>query len=243
MGSKNRLVFRHGDVLTVFTLGTTTNDKIAPPKAKVVQTYHFSRAQYEVAQRKTSMAEFFGHDGAVCMDCPYAMGNGAELKGCYTHKLRQYTGFLSSLRSIGSLAEWDDIPEEIPIDDIVEMCRGRYVRFGTYGEPSLIPFPLVKDICEVAASWTGYTHQWRKPWAYDYGRFFMASTHNDDETATAGTMGWRAFMEHRDDQPRAGMVHCPASIEKDMASNCAKCGLCSGTDGKGTKHVHIFNHS
>ena len=37
-------------------------------------------------------------------------------------------------------------------------------------------------------------------------------------------------------------VSCPASKEMDYKSNCAKCGLCSGLLGKGTKDVKILQH-
>jgi hypothetical protein len=192
------------------------------------------------------MQSFFSKDGAVCFDCPYSMGSGAELKGCYTHKMMQYSGMVSQLRSVAlKHKRWDDIPK---FDEgihavIVGMCAGKYVRFGTYGEPVLIPIELMRDICAVAKSWTGYTHQWRKPWAYDYRQFFMASTHNLEQTELAETMGWQSFMDDSTHTKHTGMVNCPASKEAGYKSTCSKCTLCSGTTGKGSKSVYIFNHS
>ena len=95
----SKIIFRTADVLTIITLGKTTNKKIAESKEKIVQTSHFSREQFEIAQSKTSMKEFFSADGKVCMDCPFAVSNGAKLSACYTHKMMQYSGFLSTLRS------------------------------------------------------------------------------------------------------------------------------------------------
>jgi len=140
-----RTEFIIGDTLCVVRLGFTSNDKIAPVSEKIVQTYHYSRDQFEDAQSKSSMQSFFSKDGDVCFDCPYSMGSGAELKGCYTHKMMQYAGMVSQLRSI----------------------------------------------------------------------------------ATKHT----------------GMVNCPASKEAGYKSTCSKCTLCSGTTGKGSKSVYIFNHS
>ena len=54
-----KIVYRQGDTITIVTLNATSNKKIAEAKEKIVQTYHFSREQYEVAQGKTSMREFF----------------------------------------------------------------------------------------------------------------------------------------------------------------------------------------
>jgi hypothetical protein len=236
-----RIIYRQGDTVTIITMGATSNKKIAMPKEKIVQTYHFSREQYEVAQGKTSMREFFSHDGKVCMDCPFAVSNGAQLSACYTHKMMQYSGFLSSLRSIGKLHEsFDDIPD---IDakihmQIVGLCENKYVRFGTYGEPSLMPVDLVGNIIKGAKSWTGYTHQWRKK--PEYAPYFMASTHTEYEETVASLIGYRSFVASP--IPIAQFISCPASEEMGFKSNCSKCGICSGTMGKGSKSVIILEH-
>lgn len=241
-----RIEFISGNVLSVIRLDKTSNDKIADPKEKIVQTYHYSRDQFQEAQRKTSMKNFFSKDKDVCLDCPYSMSNGAELKGCYTHKPIQYSGMISQLRSVAKKHKsWEDIPQlnEVLEAIIVGMCAGRYVRFGTYGESVMVPVGLVGRMVNVAKSWSGYTHQWNKPWAYDYRDFFMASTHSMEQTEIAGTMGWRSFMDDVEKTNRPGMVGCPASKEGGYKSNCSKCMLCSGIKGKGTKSVYIFNHS
>lgn len=241
-----RTEFIIGDTLCVVRLGNTTNDKIAPMGEKIIQTYHYSRGQFENAQSKTSMQSFFSKDGDVCLDCPYAMSNGAELKGCYTHKRMQYSGMISQLRSIGAkYKSWDNIPmiDEVRECLVVAMSAGRYVRFGTYGEPVMMPVDLVRRMTNVSKTWSGYTHQWNKPWAYDYRDFFMASTHNTAQTNTAEMMGWRAFMDDSTHTKHDGMVNCPASSEAGYKSTCSKCALCSGIVGKGNKSVYIFNHS
>ncbi len=87
---KKRIVFRQSDeTLTIVTLSKTSNKKIALPSESIVQTYHFSKEQYEIAQSQTTMKEFFSADGKVCMDCPFAVSNGAKLSACYTHKMMQ----------------------------------------------------------------------------------------------------------------------------------------------------------
>jgi hypothetical protein len=234
-----KIIFRENDVLHVISSSKTSNKKIASPKETIVQTYHFSRGQFDEAQNKTSMREFFSHDGAVCMDCPFAVSNGAKLSACYTHKVMQYSGFLSMLRSI--TLEWDDIPtlSETQTVQIVKMCQDKYVRFGTYGEPSLLPIELVKDMTKVAMSWTGYTHQWKKV-NHEYARYFMASTHSVEEEEIATFIGYRSFVASPIVIPQ--FISCPASKEMGFKSNCSKCGLCSGTMGKGKKSVIILEH-
>jgi hypothetical protein len=236
-----RVIFRQDDVIHIISANKTSNKKIATSTETIVQTYHFSRGQFDEAQGLTSMRDFFSHDGAVCMDCPFAVSNGAKLSACYTHKMMQYSGFLSMLRSIGKFTSFDDIPtlSESHRYDIVKMCDSRYVRFGTYGEPSLLPIDLVKQMVSVAKSWTGYTHQWRKI-DHNYARYFMASTHTTEEEATASLIGYRSFVASP--TPIAQFISCPASEEMGFKSNCSKCGLCSGTQGKGTKSVIILEH-
>lgn len=236
-----KVIFRQGDALILFSTGRTANKKIATPKQTIVQTYSFSKGQLKAALRKPTMTEFFIEDKPVCGDCPFAVNNGAKVSACYTHKYMQYSGFLASLRSISRKHKsFDDIPElDNPMmDKIVGMCAGRYVRFGSYGEPTLIPIDLVIRICKVASLWTGYTHQWmRKP---DYADYLMASTHGAVDTVIAETMGWRCFASTHERMET--MTHCPASKESGFISNCSKCGLCSGTKGKGKKSVNIILH-
>ncbi len=235
---KNRIEYRQGDALFVFTLGKTSNAKIAGKKELVFQTYSYSRQQYELANigHKITMDSFFKADQAVCFDCPFSQN-----RGCYTAKAQQYAGFLSSLRSIGKANKWQDIPEynEDIARQIVAMSKGKYARFGTYGEPSLLPLSLVADICQGAKSWTGYTHQYmRKP---EYAPFLMASLHSDRQMTYAERLGYRAFIASKERLTKP-FVNCPASAEAGFKSTCSDCGLCSGTQGKGKKSVWILQH-
>jgi hypothetical protein len=182
------------------------------------------------------MKKFFALDGSNCLDCPYSVGNGNG--GCYTHKFNQYVGFLSLLRSIkhSDLTPLDRDKQ----DEIMKMSTNTYVRFGTYGEPSLMPTKVVEAMVWVAKSWTGYTHQWNKDWAKDYGKWFMASTHSQEEANTASDKAYRSFIATTDGTEKA--VSCPASKEMNYKSDCASCGLCSGLLGKGKKDIKILQH-
>ena len=73
-----KIIFRDNDVLHIISSAKTTNKKIAEKKETIVQTYHFSRDQFEEAKKQTTMRDFFSHDGAVCLDCPFAVSNGAK---------------------------------------------------------------------------------------------------------------------------------------------------------------------
>jgi len=243
---RKRVAWHDGDVLHVVRLGTTTNGKIADDE-QVLQTYHFDLRQFALVRStldgksKFSMKDFFSLDAANCMDCPlsYNSGNGK----CYTHKPNQYKGFLSMLRSICNKDEVYDRLSAVDRADIMKMAeRADYIRFGTYGEPSLLPIDLVGDIVmsrrDDTVKWTGYTHQARKPWAQAYKAYFMASAHSDKDAASI--TGWRSFI-CVDKGDTSTAVQCPASAELKLTT-CAKCGLCSGIAGKGSKNIKINDH-
>ena len=123
------------------------------------------------------------------------------------------------------------------VNKILSMCKDTFIRFGSYGEPSLMPIYLVDSMSKVSKGWTGYTHQYAKDWAKEYKNYFMASI----ESATEKTE-WRAFRVLVNNNYDSNAVQCPASVESGKTSNCAKCGLCSGLLGKGSKDVKILQH-
>jgi len=235
-----RVTTKVNDAILVFKLGKTTNAKISNGKEKILQVYSFSDAQLNyVAEsvkqgEKISPKKFFDLADSVCFDCPFR----AYLK-CYTHKYQQYAGFLSMLKSIArEFKNVNEIPSIHLLEKkIVEISNDKYIRFGTYGEPTLIPLNLVSNMVKASKSHTGYTHQWsKKP---DYAQFFMASTHNEGQANMAQKLGFRSFIAT--DKKLENAVVCPASNEAGFKSTCEKCGLCSG-QRKGTKNIQILEH-
>jgi hypothetical protein len=58
----------------------------------------------------------------------------------------------------------------------LSLLSGRILRLGSYGDPVLIPFPIMRAMVKASAGHTGYTHQWRRPMFQPYSEFLMAST-------------------------------------------------------------------
>jgi hypothetical protein len=234
-----KTVFKLNETIQVFRLETTSNDKIeADKKRKIVQSYTFSRKQFELIATGTNegMRMFFSVADSNCLDCPFN-----EFGKCYTHKFNQYVGFVSMLKSISKdYPTFDQIPDysERIESEILSMCADKYVRFGTYGEPSLHPFDLLLQVVAICKNHTGYTHQWeKKP---ELNTMLMASVHDAKGDNNAKKMGFRSFIAT--DTKIQGAVNCPASKEAGYKSHCSKCGLCSGSEGKGTKSVYIMLH-
>ena len=234
-----KVVYVDGPNLFVVALAPSSNGKITESNESIIQTNTYSLEQWEIAnsKRKIKMREFFALDASNCMDCPFSANSGTG--ECYTHKYQQYTGFLSQLRSIKR--EHLTTFNEDKRTRILVLSEGRYVRFGTYGEPSLMDSTLVSQMARVASTWTGYTHQWDKDWAKTFSSWFMASVHTESEVDLADQVGFRSFLAKDKDDPVVG-VQCPASKEAGYKSTCQKCGLCSGTLGKGKKSVSINEH-
>jgi hypothetical protein len=235
-----RVTTKVKNAILVFKLDKTSNSKISNGKEKILQVYSFSDDQFNyVAESmakgtKISPKQFFDLADAVCFDCPFR----GYLK-CYTHKYQQYSGFLSMLKSIvREFTELKYIPSVHLLEKrIVEISQGRYIRFGTYGEPTLLPVNLVGDMVKVSKSHTGYSHQWaKKP---EFSAYFMASTHTEGQAKQAEKLGFRSFIATNKTLDNA--IICPASKEAGFKSTCEKCGLCSG-ERKGKKHVQILEH-
>lgn len=242
-----KTAFKDDKNLFYFSFGRSRNTKLTN-KGKVLRTFTFSLKQWEIAQGTPTMQEFFALDESCCLDCPMsgnqiAKGNGLIKKNrkplkCYTHKHYQFMGFLTILRNI----KIDDVPyysEEVE-QKIVNMAFGNFIRFGDYGEPSLIPFGLLEKMVIFAKNHTGYTHQSHKQFAQPFSKYLRASSHGQK------VEGWKSFIvvTTKEQYDAIDAIPCPASKEMGYKSTCEKCGICNGTDGKGKKvDVKIFEHS
>jgi hypothetical protein len=260
-----KVVFKLDGTIQVINLGYTSNKKIAEQRywtvksgknigkvqsisiVKIVQTYTFSIEQFDYIKEsiendtKIDFREFFALDAKNCFDCPFSINSGNG--GCYTHKYMQYSGFIKMIKSlIKKFGASENIPnynKSMHFENAIKIAKNRFVRFGSYGEPTLHPIELVESLSNVAKNWTGYTHQWfKKP---EYAKYFMASVHNNVQEKSAKVkFKFRSFVA-----TKTGInefIQCPASKEAGFKSNCSKCGLCSGTNGKGSKSVVILVH-
>jgi hypothetical protein len=121
---------------------------------------------------------------------------------------------------------------------LLDAFRDKTVRFGSYGEPVLIPFKIVKSIASVAKGWTGYTHTWNNPLFSAYKSYFMAST-NEMDYKQAIAQGWRTFT--LTNKVIKNQIVCPASAERGHKTTCEKCLLCSGIS-RDARSITIASH-
>jgi hypothetical protein len=182
-------------------------------------------------------------DEASCLDCPHSKRGTRK---CYVRKGNAEMGLKSKVNSLHT-AFVNGRLNVLPIDELapneIPNIKGKFVRFGAYGEPVLLGERNVQAIVSVVSSFTGYTHQWRNgdyQWAKE---FFMASVETEGLMNVAHRMGWRTFrvMDKTQSPIKGTEISCPASKEAGSVTTCNKCGLCKGTSSKG-KSIAIILH-
>jgi len=150
----------------------------------------------------------------ICRGCPFASGNG-----CYVN-VGQAPVMIWKTYHNGRYPKLDPV-------DYSKIFGGRKVRFGAYGNPSILPISMVKAIAEASAGWTGYFHDWADmapETAKMYGQYFMASTDTEESRCQAEEKGLRYF--HVSEIQPAGTRECLADT---MDLECQECLLCQGT--------------
>jgi hypothetical protein len=148
---------------------------------------------------------------SICRGCPFAAGGG-----CYVNVGQAPLGIWKAFKR----GRYTDLTPAT----YATILSGRKIRFGAYGNPTLLPIAKVKALAAVSEGWTGYFHDWKtNPLAAEYAKFFMASTETQSSLAQANRLGFRTF--------HVSPIKPPAAIEclsetKGMA--CADCKLCGG---------------
>lgn len=190
----------------------------------MVQIWFVTKHQHPVEASQS------GKDSAICFSCPFrATAEG----GCYVN-LGQAPAAIWRTYQAGGYAPMPS----------VEIFRGRMVRFGAYGDPTLLPLKLMRAIASVSAGWTGYTHRWENPVLQGYAQFLMASADDVDCQIRARGMGWRTFRVAPAGSSfrMVDEISCPASKEAGNKTVCAKCRLCAGNAKAGAKSIVTQKH-
>jgi len=181
-------------------------------------------------------------DTASCLDCIHSKGKNGS---CYVRKGFAEYGLMSKVHSLHKQYLNGDLILR-PIDDLVSMegdrIRGKFVRFGAYGEPVLLGPTVTKQIADIALNFTGYTHQWHIP-QYEWSKeYFMASVETDALMLKANSKGFRTFrVRTKTNHVNDNEVICPASKEAGRKVTCDRCLLCKGASSK-AKNIVIIKH-
>jgi len=208
--------------VVIMPLGKSSNGKTG----KMLQTYIIRSHVHPVAAVQS------GGDVAICNDCPMRglvatqkrrRKGKKNFRACYVN-VGQGPSMVYGAFKRGRYVDYDPVQHD-------QFIMGRKIRFGTYGEPVLLPLELMEHLASISAGWTGYTHQWSHVQHAGYRRFLMASVHGLTgpwSREHAKSLGWRTFRTKRDGDPADGEILCPASKEAGHRLSCLTCNLCDG---------------
>lgn len=217
-------IIHQTEKVVVIATKNSTNRKTG----ESVQIWILDSRMHPVESRRT------GEDAQnQCQGCAFASGNG-----CYVN-----ANPLSSIWRAWKRGSYSPLIMGSP--EWNQFFSTEFVRFGAYGNPSLLPLPMVKDIASRARKITGYFHDWHmmpKETAQAYGEFFMASCEVGNYQK-AQSLGLRTFSVVPSAFPAAG-IECLADAK---GLTCRQCGLCDGnrrttTRGKALPNVFITVH-
>ena len=113
----------------------------------------------------------------------------------------------------------------------------RFVRVGTYGDPSAAPQEVWEELLSEASDWTAYSHQ--SGWRPDIA---MQSVNSHAEAQMHWRQGHRTFRVIADlgEIDKANEALCPASKEAGRRVQCTSCKLCKGSTL--AKSIAIVEH-
>lgn len=226
---RGRSSFDGSPYVVIMPLGKSSNQKTG----KMLQTYIIRSHMHPLAAVQS------GGDVAICNDCPMRglvatqkrRRKGKNFRACYVNVGQGPTMVYGAFRR-GRYVEYNSIDHD-------QFIRGRKIRFGTYGEPILLPLSLMEHLASISGGWTGYTHQWANVSYQPYRRFLMASVHGLTgpwSREHAKSQGWRTFRTMRGGEPADGEALCPASKEAGHRLSCNTCNLC---DGEGKRKIGL----
>ena len=196
----------HGqEVLLAFT-PDSTNEKTGP----LTQVFILHPDQDPVETSE------LGLDDRICGTCPLRHSLGGA---CYVVIFQgpgsTYRGWVNSGRRV------DD-----PMD-VLELCAGRPIRFGAYGDIGHIPAWLANELMAASSGWTAYTHEWRRPEiAKTWKGKAMASCDTPTQLRMAEQTGWCGFVATPE---KLAGVHVCDNERKGI--QCIECMRCDGSHG------------
>lgn len=178
-----------------------------------------------------------GDDASICGDCAHRGDKPAgRARTCYVDVAK-------SVQSVFGAWTRGAYPLMSPGRG-ARIIAGRIVRIGSYGDPAAIPAGHWRALIARAAGHTGYSHQWRQPYAQGLRALVMASADSPMDRDTARAMGWRTFRVRGADEPLAAReIVCPASDEGGFRRQCITCKACDGAPrGAAQASVAIIVH-
>lgn len=169
-----------------------------------------------------------GEDYSICGNCPHrkdALGQ----RSCYVN-VGQGPNSVWKAYKRGAYSELNYLR-------LSEQLKGRKIRWGAYGDPSVIDPGIVLALNAFATGHTGYTHQWREDFAQEFKGIFQASCDGFNDYLEATAHGWKTFVVVSKNVTPIYAKQCPATVDNSEAQ-CITCKLCDGAKRDIFVHAH-----
>lgn len=178
-----------------------------------------------------------GKDATICGNCPHRKkwveDAQAYVRSCYVNVGQGPNNIWKGYKR-GIYA--DAIHSDAIRHQLLNKLAKRRIRWGAYGDPSVINAFVVRFYNNHAQGHTGYTHQWREEFAQAFKGIFQASCDGFQDYLDATAHGWKTFAVVHKDAAIDYAKQCPATVENSEAQ-CATCKLCDGA------RVDVFVHA
>jgi hypothetical protein len=182
-----------------------------------------------------------GDDESICGNCSHRKNDQGE-RSCYVNVGQSPNSIWKAYKR----GIYPHMTEDV--DRFAKAVEGRSIRWGAYGDPAIIPSGVFTWVmAQKIKNHTGYTHQWRQPFAEFYKGFFQASCDGLQDYLDATAHGWKTFAVAPVGSTLPGKL-CPATAENSQAE-CITCRLCDGAKqnifveahGTGKKYIKGAN--
>ena len=174
-----------------------------------------------------TMARSIGEDRSFCGDC-------SVRDACYVNWGQAPASIFRAYHRGGYI----DLRRKPAV--MRRIVSGRMVRMGAAGDPAMIPLQHWLRVLEGAAGWTGYTHQWRNPWAQTMRELCMASVETETDRYLAQALGWRTYrIRHEGAALATNEIACPSDTQ---GRKCIACMACDGALKPSAASVAIVIH-
>jgi hypothetical protein len=169
-----------------------------------------------------------GEDYSICGNCPHrkdALGQ----RSCYVN-VGQGPNSVWKAYKRGAYSELNYLKLSLAL-------KNRRIRWGAYGDPSVIDPGIVIALNAFATGHTGYTHQWREEFAQEFKGIFQASCDGFNDYLEATAHGWKTFVVVSKNVTPIYAKQCPATVDNSEAQ-CITCKLCDGAKRDIFVHAH-----
>ena len=176
-----------------------------------------------------------GKDVSICGDCPHRKQQDGT-RSCYVNVGQGPNSIYKGYKR--------GIYKDVNYLELSKVLKGRRIRWGAYGDPSIIDAGMVITLNKYAIGHTGYTHQWKQDFAAPFKGIFQASCDGFKDYLEATAHGWKTFTVVNKDIKIVYAKQCPATVDNSSAQ-CNTCKLCDGAKadifvnahGTGAKYV------